>query len=316
MSRRVTNVDPFQPTPRAEEQGDKSRRGRAMRRCSFNPRPAPKSRATAAGEQCQGEEGFNPRPAPKSRATPRAGSSQGRPRVSTHAPLRRAGRPAHPGRLRCRLDVSTHAPLRRAGRPSLGVGDEGPRSVSTHAPLRRAGRPGGVETCHHGVPVSIHAPLRRAGRLRLVNLVRYSSKFQPTPRSEEQGDQLLAGVPVPQRVSTHAPLRRAGRRLGVAADDALIDVSTHAPLRRAGRPSPRTRSPGRPRCNPRPAPKSRATSPRAWSHHDQPVSTHAPLRRAGRPRDTARNPGGRRFNPRPAPKSRATSWVVIRRCRT
>ena len=136
--------------------------------------------------------------------------------------------------------------------------------------------------------------------------------FQSTPGSEEPGDQKSWDTPPRDRVSIHARLRGAGRPWSSRSLNALFGF------------------------NPRPAPRSRATSvyilscsPGAFQStpgseepgdkaliDDKPfdaVSIHARLRGAGRLWSMLNFGHNQCFNPRPAPRSRATHRQVTGR---
>ena len=85
--------NPFQSTPGSEEPGDNTLVPVTQLPTGFNPRPAPRSRATIIlGFPGAGKAGFNPRPAPRSRATRCESPALTAGGVSIHARLRGAGR--------------------------------------------------------------------------------------------------------------------------------------------------------------------------------------------------------------------------------
>ncbi len=159
----------------------------------FNPRPAPKCRATGAGHHLgRGAACFNPRPAPKCRATVRVRSSPPPPGGFNPRPAPKCRATPAAGRHRLLRLVSIHAPHRSAGRPE-GAGlyhrDSGgfnPRP----APKCRATSVGSGRKVEHAV--SIHAPHRSAGRHgNGAGLNNCEMQFQSTPRTEVQGDRMM-----------------------------------------------------------------------------------------------------------------------------
>ena len=305
----VEHLDTFQSTPGSEEPGD------------------PTSAVSRSGLK-----GFNPRPAPRSRATHREGYGESRDAVSIHARLRGAGRP------RCEIVCASVATFQST------PGSEEPgdllrlqltcwyqRFNPRPAPRSRATEEG--RKAVSGVRVSIHARLRGAGRPHpQVKALRIPGSFNPRPaprsRATVSGTDLGTQVPV----SIHARLRGAGRLLAASDWLSCQTVSIHARLRGAGRP-PRRQTWTTTTCfNPRPAPRSRATTLSHPRFRSSNVSIHARLRGAGRlfsffncrkywlfqSTPGSEEPGDtpcpeairwhRCFNPRPAPRSRATPY--------
>ena len=301
----------FQSTPGSEEPGDGDFVPVVFRKPGFNPRPAPRSRATIC---------------------PPTGASG--------------------------CGVSIHARLRGAGRHAIGDSLDSAENLFQSTPGSE--EPGDIwpaQVSHSGV-VSIHARLRGAGRRGRIALRPNGCRFQSTPGSEEPGDSNGLGHVGLIDVSIHARLRGAGRQDRAGAACARDPVSIHARLRGAGRPLPTSMLPPRRCFNPRPAPRSRATchshqpcwrlcvsiharlrgagrqASRARRQRRRRVSIHARLRGAGRPLDYhftvtvdefqstpgSEEPGDTNtttvsgvttgFNPRPAPRSRATVNVT------
>ena len=144
-------VHRFQSTPGSEEPGDVSDGPRPRLPGCFNPRPAPRSRATSTVAVRNGKRGcFNPRPAPRSRATGEFPCVDVVSVVSIHARLRGAGRLAYRTRLRCTSRFNPRpAPRSRATEQFLHRRSHGdgfnprpaPRSRATRPRRRRSNRP-------------------------------------------------------------------------------------------------------------------------------------------------------------------------------
>jgi len=175
-------------------------------------------------------------------------------------------------------------PLRGAGRHAIGDSLDSAENLFQSTPGSE--EPGDIwpaQVSHSGV-VSIHARLRGAGRRGRIALRPNGCRFQSTPGSEEPGDSNGLGHVGLIDVSIHARLRGAGRQDRAGAACARDPVSIHARLRGAGRTAthfdatapamfqstPGSEEPGdmsftsamlASLCfNPRPAPRSRATS--------------------------------------------------------
>ena len=177
----------FQSTPGSEEPGDSPGR-RSLRPCwSFNPRPAPRSRATMSFQAARIH----------------------RP-VSIHARLRGAGRHHKPAshrftrcfnprpapRSRATLsDGETYDGCRFQSTPGseepgdVDIGNTGAHWVCFNPrPAPRSRATPIIPALLKGISVSIHARLRGAGRPRRARAGRVRREFQSTPGSEEPGD--------------------------------------------------------------------------------------------------------------------------------
>ena len=213
----------FQSTPGSEEPGDSRRVTFAPLGWGFNPRPAPRSRATSRGPQGRWRSGrFNPRPAPRSRATRRRREHRIADGVSIHARLRGAGRrssffvppdlslfqstpgseePGDPVEPKAKGEgaVSIHARLRGAGRPILALNWARAETVSIHARLRGAGRLGEPEALTEPTAVSIHARLRGAGRRVEPCDTLLDRRFNPRPAPRSRATRARRGAIGPNR---------------------------------------------------------------------------------------------------------------------
>ena len=180
----------FQSTPGSEEPGD----------CS-----GPASR-------CGARFGFNPRPAPRSRATHVVAVVVRDQRVSIHARLRGAGRLGTPSASGNVESFQSTPGSEEPGDLPQQPADHPDPLVSIHARLRGAGRPGHARRRSDGIGVSIHARLRGAGRRGVHDCYVIDWWFQSTPGSEEPGDVCRPEPRSRAGVSIHARLRGAGRQ--------------------------------------------------------------------------------------------------------
>ena len=248
---------------------------------------------------------FNPRPAPRSRATRDEGFCSLEDCVSIHARLRGAGRPSDHNNFGTGLQFQSTPGSEEPGDPAIiAVGSL--VVVSIHARLRGAGRPnmGAMSLSawkFQSTPGS-EEPGDRRGKMQR----RWRHSFQSTPGSEEPGDQGRASRYAAAVLFQSTPGSEEPGDATRPRQCSSVLVSIHARLRGAGR---RVRMKcQRPRCrfNPRPAPRSRATGSLGLLSDVQAFQSTPGSEEPG---DRERWRGAEwesGFNPRPAPRSRAT----------